>query len=45
MDPWYWKLIYMAIGAFIGAFGVALCAMAKCSDCEIIGRIWRGGKP
>jgi hypothetical protein len=41
---WYWKLIYLFIGAVIGAFGVALCAMARCSDCQIIGRIWRGGK-
>jgi hypothetical protein len=41
---WYWKLIYMAIGAFIGAFAVALCAMARCGDCETIERIRRGGK-
>jgi hypothetical protein len=48
MDPWYWKLIYLfigaIIGAIIGAFAVALCAMARCGDCEIIHRIMRGGK-
>jgi hypothetical protein len=44
MDPWYWKLIYVSIGAVIGAFAVGLCAMARCSDCQIIGRIWSGGK-
>jgi hypothetical protein len=44
MDPWYWKLIYLFIGAIIGAFAVALCAMARCGDCEIIHRIMRGGK-
>ena len=41
---WYWKLAYLFSGAFIGALGVALCAMARCGECEIIERIRRAGK-
>jgi len=40
---------YVALIGFccfiFGAFVIALCAMARCGDCEIIARIWRGGKP
>ena len=42
---WYEYLLTFGAGFFMGAFAIALCAMAKCSDCETIARIWRGGKP
>ena len=42
---WYEYLLAFGSGFFMGALVMALAAMAKCSDCEIIGRIWRGGKP
>ena len=41
---WYAKLGYMSIGAVLGFFVAALCAMARCGDCETIERIKRGGK-
>jgi hypothetical protein len=41
---WYWKLIYMAVGVFIGVLGAGICAMMACNDCAIIERIRRVGK-
>lgn len=42
--PWYWHVLELAVGALLGFFGAALCAMGRCSDCETIGRIWKGGQ-
>ena len=41
---WWIHVACFAAGFFLGALVLALCAIAKCSDCEIIARIWRGGK-
>jgi H+/Cl- antiporter ClcA len=43
--PWYWIAVIGFCGFFLGALVMALAAMARCSDCETIERIRRGGKP
>lgn len=37
-------LLAFFFGMILGGLVMALCAMARCNDCETIGRIWRGGK-
>ena len=44
MISWPYAVLIGFTGFLLGALVMALCAMARCSDCETIGRIWRGGK-
>lgn len=41
---WYWHVLEVVVGSFLGVFVMALCTLGRCSDCETIGRIWRGEK-
>ena len=45
MISWPYAVLIGFTGFLLGAFVMALCAMARCNDCRIIGRIWNGGKP
>lgn len=44
MPEWGLKIVCVFVGGMIGFLAACLCAMARCNDCEKIGRIWRGGK-
>jgi hypothetical protein len=37
---WYEFLLAFGVGFFLGAFVMALCAMARCADCKLIGQMW-----
>lgn len=41
--PWYYVALIGFCCFLAGAFVMALCSMARCNDCRIIGRIWNGG--
>ena len=40
----YYAVVIGFVGFLFGALVMALASMAKCGDCETIGRIWSGGK-
>ncbi len=39
---WYWNVVYLFVGALIGFFIAALCAIARCNDGETIQRTEKG---
>ena len=45
MISWPYAVLIGFCGFFLGMFVVALCAIAKCADCKIIGQMWGMGKP
>ncbi len=42
--PWYYAAVIGFVAAALGFLVAALCAMARCNECETIQRIARGGK-
>lgn len=40
---WYWHAVEFASGFLFGVLIMAVIAMGRCGECEIIARIRRGG--